>query len=630
MLSEINKKAEIHNIVAEIEKIRCQIENIAQWSYIIKMSMEQIYIDDRLSEKKYFIKDNTISKKDKDSHKSTPKKSCLYIGKKEKITSQDKKFINLTLSMELILSQIIKGNTNNMLFIHITSKNGITRGFPWNDFSVLPADFNPTEHCFFYLADQKHNPEKKEVWTEPYMCPVLKTWIVSCLVPLWINNKFLGVIGIDIDLGRILKPLGNYLSNFENAYAVIISPNRKLIVSSNEGMNKLREDKIFIGDGWSIDVGNQNNEREQIDIYEAMLTSGYAYIISTCLKSTNWNLACVLPKNIKSVDNQAALKSNIFIENELAKRNEGTGEYKPIVSFIASFSESMRQVEDLIEGIKMIGQGVLDYRIEVEPKDEIGLLALSINEMCEELKKRRNELMATFEKISQQDRLAALGTLAAGIAHEINNPLSVISNYIQSLLKNEYIKKFAQKEFLLIEEEIQRISNIINNLLVFSRQSKTEKSPVLINDLIRSTLIMLNFQLKSLSIHLYESYDSEIPYIFVDTPKIQQAFLNIFINSIQAMKNGGSLKIITQHIKENTKEFPEGSIKIIISDTGYGIEKQHINKIFDPFFTTKPVGQGTGLGLPISYSIIKDHGGIIEVESTPRLGTNFKIFLPIS
>jgi signal transduction histidine kinase len=274
------------------------------------------------------------------------------------------------------------------------------------------------------------------------------------------------------------------------------------------------------------------------------------------------------------------------------------------MSFVSAYSKSLKQMEKLIEGTKMIGKGILDHRIEVRRKDEIGLIALSINKMANELKKRKEEFESAYKKISQLDRLMAVGRMAAGIAHEINNPLGVISNYVQILLRNPSLSSEVKIDLMLIEEEIHGMMGIIRGLLNFSRESEMKKSLININDVLRNTVSLLKFQFTSQSIKLLERYDDHLPFIWE-------------LQLRTTLSDGGK---------------PKGSnscVIVEISDTGIGIESRHLDKIFDPFFTTKGWGAGTGLGLSISYGIIKEHGGNIDVKSRPGEGTLVRTSLPI-
>jgi signal transduction histidine kinase len=636
----MSKAADIHGqiifqrIIAEIERIRWRIEGVTKRANTLRTGLERLFADEKLmGRRRYWKEDREYRRGDamfRRSGNSGGAGSCLYVGKAGRLTHKDRRFIRLTQYMDLLVPAVTVSNSD-ILFVHLNSPGEITRGYPWKDFSVLPSGFRTTQQCFFFPADEAHNPERKEVWTEPYLCPLLKTWMVSCLIPAWNGDEFIGVVGLDVDLGQIIKAMADTLRTIDCGYAVLISPNRNLIISSDDGMNQMREDKVLMGDGWPIADGLEGHTLDRITVREVMLTSGQAYILYTYFRTAGWNLACVLPKDIKVVQEQRVPLTieNAFPPMEMIDASEVENAYQPIMSFMASFSESLSQIEKLIEGTKKIGQGVFDHRIEVDRKDEIGLLAMSINSMAEELRKKKTELQNTYEKISQMDRLTALGTLSAGIAHEINNPLSVISGCVQVLLKNPEISREAEPDLLLIEEEVLRISDIIANLLCFSRQSDMKKSPIQINDLLQSTLSLLRFQLKSLSIKLFESYDPELPYIFGDSTHLQQVFLNIFMNSLQAVKDGGILRVTTSFLKDGVEECSGGTAEIVIVDSGEGIDKRDLNRVFDPFFTTKPIGQGTGLGLPISYGIIKDHEGIINIESAPGCGTTVRICLPV-
>jgi len=230
------------------------------------------------------------------------------------------------------------------------------------------------------------------------------------------------------------------------------------------------------------------------------------------------------------------------------------------------------------------------------------------------------ERIALEEQLQHSEKLAALGYLAASVAHEINTPLTGISSYVQMLLKN--MEKDDSRAELLkkVEKHSFRASQIINNLLNFSRKSEPHFQEINVNQIIKETLSLIEYQLKRNKIKMNLELDSKLPQTYADLSKLQQLFVNMFLNACDSMPKGGTLGIST------TSE--DSSIIIDIKDTGIGIEKENLGKIYEPFFTTKPT-QGTGLGLSVSYGIIQEHMGSISVKSTLEKGTIFKIKLPI-
>jgi two-component system, NtrC family, sensor kinase len=224
------------------------------------------------------------------------------------------------------------------------------------------------------------------------------------------------------------------------------------------------------------------------------------------------------------------------------------------------------------------------------------------------------------EQMSQTEKLTSLGLLAAGVAHEVNTPLAVISNYIQILAKqmpeddprHTLIDKIVKQTF--------RASEIVNNLLNFSRTGSSELADVDVNRVVEETLSLVAHPLKTSQIQVVKQLTEGIPPVRGSANKLQQVFLNLFLNARDAMPTGGMLEVRTgSH---------NGSVEIEVADTGNGIPREYIHKIFDPFFTTKAGGRGTGLGLSVSYGIIKEHSGKIDVRSTPGRGTSFHVEFP--
>ena len=224
------------------------------------------------------------------------------------------------------------------------------------------------------------------------------------------------------------------------------------------------------------------------------------------------------------------------------------------------------------------------------------------------------------EQMSQTEKLTSLGLLAAGVAHEVNTPLAVISNYIQMLAKQMPDADPRQSIIEKIVKQTFRASEIVNNLLNFSRTGAGESVDIDVNRVVEETLSLVSHPLKTSQIQVVKHLGETLPAVRGSANKLQQVFLNLFLNARDAMPGGGLLEIRTgAH---------NGSVEIEVVDTGAGIPREHIHRIFDPFFTTKASGRGTGLGLSVSYGIIKEHSGKIDVRSTPGKGTSFHVEFP--
>ena len=247
-----------------------------------------------------------------------------------------------------------------------------------------------------------------------------------------------------------------------------------------------------------------------------------------------------------------------------------------------------------------------------------------------ELEDKVDKGTATAQKLEQQvmhsEKLAALGRLSAGIAHEIGNPLTSISSFAQ-LLREMTTDEFTQNSLDIINKHIQRITDIVRKMSTFARADSLNIQYVQLNDVLQSTLdlVRLDKRMKN-TIEILVSFDPDLPKTMVDEGQMSQVFINIILNALDAMPDGGSLSITTRQDRgDSGKDF----IRIEFADTGIGIAKQEFEKIFDPFYTTKEVGKGTGLGLSLSYNIIKRFNGEIKVASENGKGTIFTIILPV-
>jgi signal transduction histidine kinase len=226
------------------------------------------------------------------------------------------------------------------------------------------------------------------------------------------------------------------------------------------------------------------------------------------------------------------------------------------------------------------------------------------------------------KRLVQADKLSSIGLLAAGVAHEVNTPLAVISTYAQMLAKQ--ISGDDQKSKLLekIAKQTFRASEIVNSLLNFSRTSPVEFVDVDVNRIVRETLNLIDHQLRTASVEVKLNLEASLPPVSGNAGKLQQVFLNLFLNARDAMSSGGVLAVRTWS--------DDGVARIDVADNGEGIASENLERIYDPFFTTKGARKGTGLGLSVTYGIVREHGGSIEVESQPGMGTRFHLELPLA
>ncbi len=293
-------------------------------------------------------------------------------------------------------------------------------------------------------------------------------------------------------------------------------------------------------------------------------------------------------------------------------------------------------VRRIIEHQRKISAGDLSGHIEIKSHDELGQLAAGANEMTESLRQSQQEVQAwanTLEdkvkertryiqdmqaNMARSERLASLGKLVAGIAHEINNPLTGILAYSSMAEEREDLDPQLREDLQTITHETQRCAEIVRGLLDFGRESIPTKKFTAIDALLDKTLALVQHQAIFQDILIQRNYAEDMPLIEVDPNQLEQVFMNMFLNAAHAMPGGGALSIDTWQDSDK--------MMIAISDSGSGISAENLTKIFDPFFSTKDQ-QGTGLGLSVSYGIIKNHGGTIDVESTEGVGTRFLISL---
>jgi signal transduction histidine kinase len=251
-----------------------------------------------------------------------------------------------------------------------------------------------------------------------------------------------------------------------------------------------------------------------------------------------------------------------------------------------------------------------------------GALAIENSRLYEGVKQQMAELKQTQAQLVQSTKLAAIGELAANIAHEINNPLTTVLGFASFIAERLPPDDPTREELGLIQEEASRARDIVRDLLQFSRQRDFMPEPADVNTVLEQVVGMVRRQGALQTVTVNETYAADLPMVEMDVPRIKQVFLNIINNAVYAMKDGGSLTIRTSE--------DAGVARIAFEDTGPGIPAEILSRIFDPFFTTKPEVSGTGLGLSVSLGIVQSHGGTIEVQSQLGAGTTFTVTLPIT
>ncbi len=294
------------------------------------------------------------------------------------------------------------------------------------------------------------------------------------------------------------------------------------------------------------------------------------------------------------------------------------------VAYLLS-SRILRPVRRLVNASHALAQGDLSHKVTVHGSDEIGELCETFNMMADSLDERDRQLKEYMHKrLSQSEKLASLGRLAAGVAHEINNPLTGVLTYSHLLLKEAPEGSSDREDLEVIVHETTRCRKIVKELLDFARETKSQRKPSDLNKVVRNMISLVNNQVSFQNVQVRAELASDLPDIPMDPNEMQQVFTNLALNAAEAMPEGGVITVKTALDEE------DNFVRAEISDTGTGIPDENLSKIFDPFFTTKEAGAGTGLGLAVTYGIVQRHEGTIEVRSEKNKGTTFIIRLPRS
>jgi two-component system NtrC family sensor kinase len=415
------------------------------------------------------------------------------------------------------------------------------------------------------------------------------------------------------------------------------------------GTATLFQDDLRIATNVLDDQGNRAvGTRVSREVKEAVLDRGKAYV-GRAFVVTAWYITAYRPIQDITGRTIGMLYVGMLEKPYVDLRNRVMATFAGIAGLCVLFLLGLlafvarritRPLAVMVEATDKIAQGDLRHRVDLKGQDEIGQLARAFNRMTDELslahedltqwgqtlerrvEERTRELRGTQDQLVVSEKLAALGKMAAGVAHEINNPLTTILINTHLLLERPGRDAEEGETMNLIADETIRCAAIVRGLLDFARLTPSQAAPTDINDVVERTLLLLEKQALVRNIRIEKALDRTLPPIEVDKNKIQQVFSNLAINACEAMPRGGTLVVASLMSRDGTL------IEITFTDTGVGISKENIPRLFDPFFTTKSFG--TGLGLAVSYGIIRQRGGTILVRSEVGKGTVFTVRIPLA
>lgn len=337
------------------------------------------------------------------------------------------------------------------------------------------------------------------------------------------------------------------------------------------------------------------------------------------------------------------LQSTSFMEDEIAKVkwNIGIMIFLLIVGTVALVLWGTRKwvsqpIAKLVRATKNLSQGNLNFRVDLPEGDEISVLAQAFNQMAEDLKRSQERLIQEGESrldlersLRQSEKLATVGQLASGLAHEIGTPLNIIYGRAELIQRRLEDKDELKRNLAIILHQTERITRIVRQLLDMVRKKKLERRVVHLSPILETTLDFLDHQIQKQKVQVVKDFQDDLLPVIGDPDQIQQVFLNLLLNATQSMPGGGKLRISAlskMMSKKGLENIQRQYIEVGIEDTGSGMEKDVLENIFQPFFTAKETG--TGLGLTVCQGIVQDHEGWIEVESKVGEGSVFKVYLP--
>lgn len=513
-------------------------------------------------------------------------------------------------------------------------RDGLLRTYPWRNLEEFPRDKELSSWPFFFLASPDQNPDRTEVFTPPYIDPLSGEWMVSCLSPVFIDGEHVATVGADITIQDLLSVVNKF--HFTPGTMIMILSESKIIAASeNLELSSLGLDP-------SIPLGEQDlahitsSRFWELALKPSKKTSEVSFFTNgrlqlfvgvALVKSLNWRIVLIAPKD-EVLAPALEYSQQIIVNTQEISLNflhllVFTFFCVAILIYLVIFHQS-RGLKELLTGIKELGSGNLSYRV-MEDATEYGKLGQALNVMSARLQEKKQELTKALLEIEQGRKLTAVGRLAAGVAHEVNNPLATISTYTQTVLGFDGLPKPAADRLKKIMEEITRIQRKLQDLLDLSRVQPPIRTKTDLNLLVKEVVEIAQHEADSRGVVLNLFLDPDGQEFYVDRSGFKQIMWNLLSNAFDALEEGGTVTVSTQFVSVR-----DGACDFILEivDDGIGIPESILGQVFEPFITTKEVGKGTGLGLAITYGIVVSHGGAIEVRNQTPSGCKIRIVLP--
>jgi signal transduction histidine kinase len=595
-------------------------------------------------------------------------------------------------AMDPLYKAVLEANPN-IVGVYFNSWDSMNRYYPFLDkvYEVFDPAIDIPKFNFYYEADLAHNPKRSVVWTEAYLDPAGQGWMASCIAPIWRGDFLEGVTGIDMTIDRIVKNILSLDLPWQGS-AFLVDKTGTIIampgtVETVMGLKELRE-QVYTDHVKQDTVKPEefnlfkNRDPAIVTQFQALFASpapvhdftagGHAYFLAeNAIERTDWKLMLLVSKEIvnKPIDQLDQLTRRIGVIaflvmvafyvgffSFLMVKSRRTAER--IAAPLDRLAERTTQFKERLGGVfdDLEGSGIKELdslNADVSAMGtELGSLYndldAKVKNRTAELEQAMTELKLANQQLIQQEKMASIGQLAAGVAHEINNPLAFIMGNL-GLMRDYTDRLFAiieaqrstapstalddllkAKKFEILHTEMpqmldetlegaERVKRIVSELRTFSRLT-IDKELADINKSIDGVISLLSSELRyRVTIDFRQG---QLPLTMCNESQLKQVFMNLIMNAAQAITGNGRIEITT--------ELVGNEIVAHVADNGCGMGKDTLKRVFEPFFTTKPVGSGTGLGLSVSYEIIQKHLGTISVESAEGVGTTFTVRIPVT